>query len=328
MHFARRVHPSVTRNEVKRVIANCDVCQSIDPAPVKWQTGKLGVDEVWQRVAMDITHFRGRSYLTLIDCGPSRFSIWRPLRLQTSAAVIEQLDAVFWERGAPAELLTDNDPAFRSRQFEAFAVQWGMRMRFRCAHAASGNGIVERCHRTIKVIAARKGCTVAEAVYWHNISPRDDETHDSAPAEQLYRYKVRVRGVDTVTAADGERAISPYQRGDSVWVRPPGVRCDQRYEEGTVTDVISEQAVAVDGMPRHTRDLRPRAQRDFCDEDAGTNGDDEPVVVRFAPVEEVAAEAPLQQPDAEEPRGLADHPGRTVRARRPPGYLSDYITTL
>ncbi|KAK4321923.1 hypothetical protein Pmani_007305 [Petrolisthes manimaculis] len=61
------------------------------------------------------------SYPTLIDCGPSRCAIWRPLRLQTSASVVQQLKAIFFERGAPEELVTDNDTAFRSRMFSEFA---------------------------------------------------------------------------------------------------------------------------------------------------------------------------------------------------------------
>ena len=32
-----------------------------------------------KRVAMDVTHLGGRHYLTLIDCRPSQFAIWRPL---------------------------------------------------------------------------------------------------------------------------------------------------------------------------------------------------------------------------------------------------------
>ena len=107
------------------VVANCDACQSIDPAPAKWLKGSLDVQRVWQRVGMDITHYKGCSYLTLIDCGPSRFAIWRQLRLQTSASITGQLEVVFSERGAPKELLTDNDTAFRSSIFATFAECWG-----------------------------------------------------------------------------------------------------------------------------------------------------------------------------------------------------------
>ncbi|KAG0715735.1 Intracisternal A-particle Pol-related polyprotein [Chionoecetes opilio] len=192
LYFVKRVNSAVTRREVHSVVTNCQECQSIDPAPVKWRKGSLGVDETWKRVGMDVTHYGGRSCLPLIDCGPSRFALWRPLRLQTSASIIQQLEAVFFERGAPEELLTDNDTAFRSKIFSAFTREWGVHIRFRCAHVPSGNGVVERCHRSIKVIAARKGCSVAEAVYLYNLMPKDDCATSTAPANMLYRYTVRI----------------------------------------------------------------------------------------------------------------------------------------
>ena len=49
----------------------------------------------------------------------------------------------------------------------------------------------------------------------------------------------------------------PFDVGDCVWIKPVGVRCDQRYGKGMVTSVVSDVAVEVDGMPRHIRDLRP-----------------------------------------------------------------------
>ena len=286
--FARRACPDVCKSLVRDVVSNCETCRSIDPAPVKWKKGDLSVTAVWDRVAMDITHFRGESYLTLIDCGPSRFTIWRRLRLQTSAAVVDQLESVFLERGAPTELLTDNDPAFRSRRFHAFAVKWGVQLRFRCAHVASGNGIIERCHRSVKVIAARKGCTVAEAVYWHNVTPRDDETADSAPASRLYRYRVRVQGLDGQEATEShgqgvpdetEQTRPQYRPGDGVWVRPPRVRCDTRYDRGEVTRVISDQCVEVDGVPRHVKELRRRRLSESSEDAVNGRDDDEPPMI-------------------------------------------------
>ena len=101
LYFVKRREPQVTRRQVHDIVVSCQVCRSINPAPVKWRKGHLGVDGVWQRVEMDITHFEGRHYLTLVDCGPSRFAVWRPLKLQTSSCVTEQLEAVFCERGTP-----------------------------------------------------------------------------------------------------------------------------------------------------------------------------------------------------------------------------------
>ena len=41
-----------------------------------------------------------------------------------------------------------------------------------------------------------------------------------------------------------------------MWVKPPEARCHTKYKLGTVTKVIFEQTMEVDGMPRHVRDLR------------------------------------------------------------------------
>ena len=228
LYFSRRVCPAVCRKYVQQVVRACHVCQSIDPAPVKWAKGELNVEEVWSRVGMDVTHVNGRHYLTLIDCGPARFAVWRQLRRQDTASIIEQLEMVFLERGAPPEILTDNDTAFRSEAFMRFAEKWAMRVRFRSAYVASRNGIAERCHRSVKRIAARMGCPIAEAVYWYNVTPKDDVDPASAPANKLYSYEIRVRGVDRVLTNELGDVNSPYDVGDDVWVKPPGSRCNSQ----------------------------------------------------------------------------------------------------
>ena len=258
LFFARLKNPGVTRGEVQEVVSKCQICHSIDPAPVRWKRGHLSVAEVWSRVAMDVTHFRGRHYLTLIDCGPSRFAIWRELSRHSAEDVCRVLESVFTERGGPAELLTDNDTAFRSAACQKLLSRWGVTAIFRCAYAPSGNGIVERSHRQIKRTAARSGCSIAEAVYWHNITPKDNISTQSAPANLLHRYSMRVLGIDEAKPCrEDSEGLNRFSVGQRVWVRPDGARCDSPYGTGTVTKVLSEQAVEVDGMPRHVRDLRP-----------------------------------------------------------------------
>ena len=80
LYFARLVDPQESKETAKSVVKACETCRSIDPAPVRWKKGGLGVMDNWKRLVMDITHHNGENYLTIIDCGPSRFAIWRPLR--------------------------------------------------------------------------------------------------------------------------------------------------------------------------------------------------------------------------------------------------------
>ncbi|KAF0309114.1 uncharacterized protein FJT64_019716 [Amphibalanus amphitrite] len=189
LFFARRdVSRDVTRALVRAVVTTCDVCRSIDPAPVRWRHGSLEVAAVWERVAMDVTHHQGRSYLTVIDCGPTRFTVWRPLGRADTVEVTGHLEQIFLERGAPKEILADNDTVFRGRRLASLVARWGIALRFRAVHEPGGNGVVERCHRTVKVIAARRWCPVSEAVHLYNVTPRDGRTADTAPAAGVYRY--------------------------------------------------------------------------------------------------------------------------------------------
>ena len=130
LYFVKLVSPEVFKAAVREVVREWEECQSIDPAPVSWKAGRLDVCENWRRVGMDVTHLGGRHYLTLIDCGPSRFAIWRSLSCQDAASIVRRLETVFCERGAPVELLTDNATTFSGETFSKFAERRGVRMRF------------------------------------------------------------------------------------------------------------------------------------------------------------------------------------------------------
>lgn len=67
---------------------------------------------------MDITHYGGRIYLTLIDWAVTVCCLASPATSsKCKASIIPQLEAVFYERGAPGDLLTENDNSFRIKQF-------------------------------------------------------------------------------------------------------------------------------------------------------------------------------------------------------------------
>ena len=322
MYFARRAGLSVKKEDARDVINKCDRCQSIDPAPVRWPGGNLSVEGTWDRVGIDIAHYNGMHFLTLIDHGPSRFSIWRPIRHQDSFSVIKQLENIFCERGPPIEILADNDTAFRSAEFERFAEKWAVRIRFRCAHVPSGNGITERCHRTVKRIAARKECDIQEAAYWYNVTPRDDVSSSTAPGNVIYRYELRARGIDCPPSSDNSSIEGcPLREGDWVWVKPPGSRCTTQFRRDRVAKILSDQAVEVSGVPRHVRDLRRASDPvdDLCAPAQSSEDDDvifSPILLRN-PVE--MRQTDCSDSDGEED-GDEEHlaPRRSLRDVRPP----------
>ena len=166
--------PDIDKQVVENVVRECLVCRRVDPAPVSWEKGTLSVERVWRRLAVDITHLNGVPYLTIIDCGPSRFAIWAKLKNETANSVCMHLERIFSEHGPPSELFSDNGHCFRSTQVGEMLKKWNVLQVFSCAYRPSGNGIIERNHRTIKRMASRSGNSVQDMVFWYNNTPNSD----------------------------------------------------------------------------------------------------------------------------------------------------------
>ncbi|XP_065645691.1 uncharacterized protein LOC136076148 [Hydra vulgaris] len=276
LYFVCKIDPSVSKEEVKQVVEKCIACQSIDTSPTKLPKREIEVKRKWQGLGMDITYYEGQHYLTLIDCGPIRYAIWRYLIDQTSTCVIQELNAIFLEQGGLDEILTDNDTALRSTLFSQFVTKWNFKLQFRCAYAPSGNGIAERCHRTFKRTAKRVPCSILKVVYWYNVSPEAGCKSSTTSANKLYQYEIKVREINNNKYAHDsyKKITNKFKLGDKVWVKPSDNRCDSQYKIGIVTEIISEQTVEVDKMCRHVRDLRKVRADNDSNKDLGQVSDD------------------------------------------------------
>ena len=83
LYFARQLDPNVGKDKVDHVVKKCRECQSIDPSSIRIDGGELSVPDDWQRVAVDVAYYGLQKYLTMVDCGPSRFAIWRIVRSES-----------------------------------------------------------------------------------------------------------------------------------------------------------------------------------------------------------------------------------------------------
>ena len=91
----------------------------------------------------------------MVDCGPSRFAICREIRGKTSREIVDVLNEVFLERGPADEVLMDNSASFHSSLLKEMFDNWKINTYFRVTYGASGNGMIERNHLTVKTIAER-----------------------------------------------------------------------------------------------------------------------------------------------------------------------------
>ena len=341
LFFVRQCQPRIDRQVVERIIKSCIQCQQIDPAPVCVEKGTLAVDRDWRRLAVDVTHVkdeisgRASKYLTIVDCGPSRYAVWKKIRDESAQEIRYHLESIFSERGPPDEIIFDNYTSFKSKEVLTLLKDWSVAPHYRCAYKPEGNGIVERNHRTIKRMAARSKSSVEKMLFYYNNSPRSGCKPPIVPSERVYCYKIRLPGIhahecdpcDTSEEALESSVDSPYRVGDLVFVKPPRPSCTEKWGRGRVTDVLSKRSVEVDGVARHLSDVRPVVEesQDVCAEDpcetetvdvvvkSATRADEMNVDVRESGSADEAGQQGSQ---------VSERPRR--HTRRLPGWLQDF----
>ena len=256
LFLAKKMDPEVSKALVTKIVEECPQCASIDPAPVRWESGSLDVSGDWIRLAADVTHYNGRCYLSVVDCGPSRFTIWRELSDESSMSIVPQFRQIFRERGPPEELLLDNGSAFRSSALSKLLDSWCVKATFRCAYRPSGNSIVERNHRTIKRMAARTNGDPLDMVFYYNSTPKVGTREETVPSAGLHRYEWRMPGISATRSLRDSELDRRFACGEEVYVKPPAARCTSLWPKGRVTDQLTSRSVEVNGIPRHVGDVR------------------------------------------------------------------------
>jgi ribonuclease HI len=247
----------VSNEIVKKVVNHCNTCQSIDPAPVKWERGKLDVEETWERVANDVTHYGDDKYFTFVDCGPSRYAVWRKIENESAATICNEARFVFSLFGPPKELLVDNYLSYHSEAMTNLCNEWGTKIVYRCANRPSGNGIVERNHRTIKRRAARSDGDIMKSVYWYNALPK--KNLNASPSKAFLGRKVRYPIDQKLEECDTKAEnTNSFTVGDFVYVKPGNVvKCTSKWPIKRVTGLTRNPVVAeIEGIPHHVADIR------------------------------------------------------------------------
>ncbi|KRZ81290.1 hypothetical protein T08_1712 [Trichinella sp. T8] len=164
-------------------------------------------------------HPRGRPYLTLIECGPSRFAVWRRLRVHCSANVTEAGGGVL-QTGDPGRVANGQRHRFPRKDLYGVrrpvgspsAVPMCLRA-IRQWHSGEMSSKREG-HRCEKELHGGRGGVLVQ-----RYTRETAATRGTAPANVVNAYAVRVRGVDQATE-EPEEMNGRFAVGDSVWVKP------------------------------------------------------------------------------------------------------------
>ena len=103
----------------------------------------------WTKLATDIFHFEGESYLLLVYYTGHLLIVWK-LNAMTSQHVINHFKLVFSEYEWPNTLVSDNGPCYASEAFTKIMQEYNVNHITSSPHYPQSNGLVEKFVQIVK----------------------------------------------------------------------------------------------------------------------------------------------------------------------------------
>ena len=335
--------------QVKDYVSKCEVCLSHRSAPPREPLQQHDfVARPWSKIGADVCQIDGR--LLLVVCGYySNFIEVARLNTVTTRSVLRELLSMFARFGLPDVLVSDNGPQFASAEFAVFVKQKGITHVTSSPHYAQSKGKAENAVKTLKLLFA-KAKQSGESEYmalldWRNTP---SEGMSTSPAQRLMgrRCKTLLPTAGTLlkprydTDADTQalagrkrrqsfyynqhaRPLTPIDEGATVRMRLPS---EKTWIPGTCTEQVNPRSyrVKVGGtVYRRNRRQLVCAGEDPRDE---TSRDDatSPPERDYSPLSDRIPEthSPPVVPD------VMPYLRRSVRERKPPARLNDYVSAV
>ena len=140
-------------DQLEQLVLNCQLCLKYSRSKKKPDTYSTLGQEVpifpWTKVATNLFHFEGNSYLLLVDY-TSRFPVVRKLASMTAHHITNHIKQIFAEYGWPDTLVPDNRPCYASKTFKGLMEEYQVNHITSSPHYPQSNGLAEKYIQIVK----------------------------------------------------------------------------------------------------------------------------------------------------------------------------------
>ena len=140
-------------DQLEQLILNCQLCLKYSRSKQKPDTHSALGQEVpifpWMKVATDLFHREGNSYLLLIDYA-RRFPVVRKLTSMTAQHIVGHIKQIFAEYGWPDTLVSDNRPCYASKTFKQLMEEYQVNHIMSSPHYPQSNGLAKKYVQIVK----------------------------------------------------------------------------------------------------------------------------------------------------------------------------------
>ena len=140
-------------DQLEKLVLNCQLClkysQSKCKQPSQMSLGYEIPAFLWTKIATDIFHFEGDSYLLLVDY-TSRYPIICKLTSMTAQHVLRHLKVIFSKYGWPDTIVSNNGPYYMAEVFTKTMQEYSVNHITSSPHYPQSNGLAEKFVQTVK----------------------------------------------------------------------------------------------------------------------------------------------------------------------------------
>lgn len=184
--------PGMSR-DVERTVRRCAACAARAHRPTREPLMPHAIPDLpWQKVGSDIFQHAGKYFLILVDYYSNYIEV-NPLTNIGTKAVVTAMRDQFARHGIPNELVSDNGPAYASREFAEFSKKWGFQHTTTSPNYPQSNGLSERSVQIVKNILVKTNETGSDfylGLLNYRATPR---TGVSSPSELLMGRRLNTR---------------------------------------------------------------------------------------------------------------------------------------
>ncbi|MEJ1274732.1 amelotin [Cricetulus griseus] len=149
---------SITWQQAKEIVRNCPICSFYNQTllPAGCNPKGLRRNEIWQMDVFHLTEFGNLKYVHHTIDTFSGFQWATALNSEKADSVITHLLEVMAVMDIPAQIKTDNAPAYVSTKMEQFFKYYNIKHCTGIPHNPTGQALVERSNRTLKEMLYRQ----------------------------------------------------------------------------------------------------------------------------------------------------------------------------
>ena len=140
-------------DQLEDLVLNCELCLKYSTAKCKLEPSLSLGQEIplnpWTKLATDIFHFEGASYLLIVDY-TSRYPVVCKLISMTGQHVANHFKLICSEYGWPETLVSDNGPCYTSESFTTLMKAYNVNHITSSPHYPQSNGLTEKYVQIVK----------------------------------------------------------------------------------------------------------------------------------------------------------------------------------